>query len=866
MKKPSPIILIALLLIAAILVTPQPPVRVLLFLLLIGSVAVSIGRHLAPWVRRGPAPRWPWKPVFWGTSAAVLLASAGLLLATRPTLVLRYVPNDAAAGSGRVVEQRGFYATEHDTAGNAYVWTQERATLVYDFLVHRPITLTVRMRSAAVAGGPATPVTVEANGHVVGTLAPDPANPAFQAISVRFVPPDWGGERTQIRLLPQQTFAPGKGDTRQLGTMVQEITIDRSEAWRGVERRIWLVWLIPCGALGALGLLLASRRFSSSLAGYGAIACCGAGALCAAVLALILLRIGFIEPTTYYAWLSIATADFVLFLAVALTLPFGAWETMSIARRLHDRAGARATRIVRNARTWVRNAWSPDRDATPASRRARATDLLLLFTIAFGVRLLWVVLVPPWQAPDEPAHFAYIQQIVEQARTPHAPYPPYPPYSDEIITSWEPSFFQTISNIGAAGTQPLAHLPVEHSYAAIRDYRAPHEERRSAAAGTASPHPPLYYLIASIPYAIARDAPLLSRLYAARAASAVLGALTCVFAYLFAWEIRRSRHWGWALGLCVAFMPMYVFMSASVNNDIGMDAASAALIWLTVRVWRREELSPRLAAAVGVACGLTLLTKATAASLVGIAAIAMLAKVGGRCFRAPSRIKRQLAALGLLAAVTGLVYSPWVALQYHYTRQIRLVPLMLTALVRFISGTVTASAAPADTLVVLAQSHSLWHYIQFEYHRGWPYFQDLLIRNFWGNFGWLDAPLAANVYTPITIVLLIGIIGLTLQIILQPPSRSTTFLLVAIVLVHAIFLFVAVDWYFSYRKSGQLFGLQGRYFFPVLIPFLYCVLSGWEYLCGENRAALRVAPVAMLLLQAIAVATIAARYYGVVIG
>ena len=46
--------------------------------------------------------------------------------------------------------------------------------------------------------------------------------------------------------------------------------------------------------------------------------------------------------------------------------------------------------------------------------RAITSDLVLLLLLAFSLRVIWVFLIPPWQAPDEPAHFAYIAHIGEQ--------------------------------------------------------------------------------------------------------------------------------------------------------------------------------------------------------------------------------------------------------------------------------------------------------------------------------------------------------------------------------------------------------------------------------------------------------------------
>src|SRR5438034_322869 len=60
----------------------------------------------------------------------------GAMIATQPRLHATYTP-DTLATAPDIDSQRGFYDTEVDTAGNRFVWTQERATVVFNFLVQK---------------------------------------------------------------------------------------------------------------------------------------------------------------------------------------------------------------------------------------------------------------------------------------------------------------------------------------------------------------------------------------------------------------------------------------------------------------------------------------------------------------------------------------------------------------------------------------------------------------------------------------------------------------------------------------------------------------------------------------------------------
>src|SRR5262249_43578623 len=154
-------------------------------------------------------------------------------------------------------------------------------------------------------------------------------------------------------------------------------------------------------------------------------------------------------------------------------------------------------------------------------------------------------------------------------------YPFYPAEQAESVQLTRVGELDSSFN-GAANT--LAHFPVAYDYGPARTYASPVADRFTSAGGRATPYPPLYYLLNAIPYALAKHAPFLSPLYAVRCGSAIFGALSCVFAYLLAYEVRRQRRWGWALALCMALLPMYVFDTAVANNDAAMNCFSVLLI------------------------------------------------------------------------------------------------------------------------------------------------------------------------------------------------------------------------------------------------------------------------------------------------
>jgi len=222
------------------------------------------------------------------------------------------------------------------------------------------------------------------------------------------------------------------------------------------------------------------------------------------------------------------------------------------------------------------------------------------------------------------------------------------------------------------------------------------------------------------------------------------------------------------------------------------------------------------------------------------------------------------------------MYAPWLLFWYRYYNEIRILTIPIAPFVRFLSGATTVAASPTrgpemaihgpSIVTFLATHTSLLDYLRYETDSSWVRVQNVLLKTFWGDFGWLDAPLPDHVFTPIVVAYLIGGVGLLIQFALQPKRRGMLLLLVGMIVAQVVFLFIGVDWYQSFRHEGIEFGLQGRYFFPVLAPLLLLLLSGWEHLAGERGIILRLAPFCMAVLQLIALATILSRYYGVEVG
>ncbi len=253
----------------------------------------------------------------------------------------------------------------------------------------------------------------------------------------------------------------------------------------------------------------------------------------------------------------------------------------------------------------------------------------------------WGIVMPPFQVPDEPAHFAYAQRLAETGGLPTSSSVQYAPEEIVTLTNLDHNEVRynalrgTIST--AAQQQRLEHYLAQ-----------PVPRVGSGGAGVAATQPPLYYALQAIPYGTASGGNLLERLALMKLLSAVMAALTAFFAFLFLREALPAAPWTWTVGaLGVALFPLLGFLSGAVNPDSGLAAVSAALFYLLARAFRRG-LSPGLGVAIGAVTAVGFLTKLNFLGLVPglVLALVVLTRRAAR-----SRGRAAYRSLALSAAI-----------------------------------------------------------------------------------------------------------------------------------------------------------------------------------------------------------------------
>ncbi|HVR05840.1 MAG TPA: DUF2142 domain-containing protein [Solirubrobacteraceae bacterium] len=291
-----------------------------------------------------------------------------------------------------------------------------------------------------------------------------------------------------------------------------------------------------------------------------------------------------------------------------------------------------------------------------AARRARGLprvprSALACALIAFLNAACWSILSPPFEVPDEQAHFAYVQTLAETGALPTSNREAFAP-AEQIARAglhFTTIFFRpadrTISTVGEQATLE-------------RDLALPLSRRGSGDAGVAADEPPLYYALETIPYWLAPGGTVLDRLAMMRLLSALMGGIAAFFVFLFVREaLPGGPRWAWTVGgLGAALAPLLGMISGAVNPDALCLTISAALFYGLARAFRRG-LTPGLGAAVGAAIALGYLTKLNFLGLLPGAGLG-LAVLGVRAARSSRRTAclSLLAALGT-AAAPGLAYA-----------------------------------------------------------------------------------------------------------------------------------------------------------------------------------------------------------------
>jgi hypothetical protein len=292
----------------------------------------------------------------------------------------------------------------------------------------------------------------------------------------------------------------------------------------------------------------------------------------------------------------------------------------------------------------------------------------------------------------------------------------------------------------------------------------------------------------------------------------LLGAVTVWLAWRVALlTVPEDERLAVATAAFVAFLPMNLTITASVNNDPLAYLVSAALIWVALARAASRLSGRRYAVASGLLLGLALLTKVSvypSALLVAAAEISVWWRSGRADGRAAAR--NILTALGISA----LIGLPW------FVRNSR------------VYGSGDWLGTEAHNRIVVGQPRTADWVAEYGAAGFARRFAVFTFDSFWGVFGWLGVFLDPRIYwmlAAVSVASLVGLLrfahGLARARGEAAATQRVSLALLLLVLAMTSGVYVAYNLTFVQH--------QGRYLFPALVPIalLFCLgLREWPRL------------------------------------
>lgn len=296
--------------------------------------------------------------------------------------------------------------------------------------------------------------------------------------------------------------------------------------------------------------------------------------------------------------------------------------------------------------------------------------------------------------------------------------------------------------------------------------------------------------------------------HVARFFSIALGLGTVIVTYQLAREIFPDEP---ALQLSaaalVAFLPMFLFISGSVNNDNLSNLLGNLLTLLIVRLLKMTQRPHwRVYVILGIVTGAGLLAKFNIGFLLPIVALALL------ILSVRLRDWRPVVIGGAISGTLTIVIAGW-----WYWRNIQLYGDS-TGLNRFLEM-VGRRAVPANVAQLWSERHSF-------------------TQSFWGFFGGMNVPMPEWIYLIFNIIGGIGLLGALIFIIYRLVKRTGLSLPMLVTLIWPVISFI------SYlRWTAETPASQGRLMFGALSSIMLWMAVGltWWPLGRFKRIPIRLA-------------------------
>ena len=399
--------------------------------------------------------------------------------------------------------------------------------------------------------------------------------------------------------------------------------------------------------------------------------------------------------------------------------------------------------------------------------------LIILLVASFFKGLIWLFFTPLFQIPDEPSHFAYVQFLAEENRRPHP--------RREVVTSQELFSVSQIVNFNWKIEHPVWQGYPKNWLGKIKSINP--EAKKEFIANpylTSLKRPGLYYSAAAQIYRLLANQSFLWQFFSVRFFSLICQLITIWLVYLISIKLTKKSWLSLAAAAGVSFHPGFSFILNGVSYEALGVLAATLFIYLAVN--KGKIIWLLLTALVGI------LIKPDLIFLWLLLPFCLPKKP--RIIIIGSLVLSFIGFIWLNPVINQVVRG-----QYSWLdRYLYVVPLK-------------DYADYANQLIQLLSNGQIFYktieyvqiFIRVHYHQIFAWY--------WGVFGWLEKTMPIGVYPGLKILTLLSFFGL---IQVWPKAKW----LVLAVLIQAGVV-IAND-FLVFSQTGQLYGIQGRYFYPAI--------------------------------------------------
>jgi hypothetical protein len=430
--------------------------------------------------------------------------------------------------------------------------------------------------------------------------------------------------------------------------------------------------------------------------------------------------------------------------------------------------------------------------------------LLTLLTLVIIRGVIYIAVVPPWLAPDEPAHFEAIRLLGQEYLLPTTDVYKITPMHPGMAASFEDFRIWQITRL--APPHPDKVGPENFVAEPFIDYYPPTSTGHVV---TAEGYPLVYHRLLAPLSGLLAPLPVVQQLYVLRLTSLLFTLITVTAGWFFARTIFPGNP-VYALGATsfLIFLPMHMHVNTSVNADVLATMLASLFLLMLVRIFRAGISTGKLLLAASLLL-IGILTKPTTLFLIPTVVVAITVYLARRLHWSPKLMFLLLALFSLIFFVGGVLF-------FQGANGGRIASI---------------SSFSTDSISSLPDYFSREALAVYLYTIRWGFL------SFWGQFGWANLPLPGTwlwLLWRICGVVAVGVAIFLLKHVFRPgddnnqlhPAQKDMLLVLFFGLIFALIqLYIPI---IATQSAG--WGPPSRYLFPALLPLALYAFLGFQQL------------------------------------